>query len=1491
MLQYLGARDRSPVLPGFIRYYFPTPYPSVFSTIGFSWNTYQFYWKNWTSTQVGYSDAVSQLKGSTPLAIYTGVEAILYIRPILQIFDFLITFVLNLLNYPIELIITRELIPLATSIPVLVFFVHFMWFIHFYIYFFIFFYLLYYFFVYYYWKAGFKWFYEWMFEEITLINYNNRLFWHTLNHLWVNYKTPEQLVFLAIQTNLLMHYTFFNYVNFCSFQKSTLKPLIHTLVDLYPTDFKFKDLQLFGNSFDFSQVKSEFLPKTTPQFLFYSFFNIYIRETTALLFTGGSQCSPEHLIWGYLDYLNQVSHFLSWSLWKNYYLLDEKNELTTLMRHLTILFSSVSSEWQFLFVSQPILDSLLARKLMKNFYIKLRKTLFSKHRPNLTHYFYKLSTNENIFSYTIFLGAQWDFNLFNTISGLDIYELLSQTKSAFITKKNTTMFWNDKWFWLLAFFWSFRFVPKIWYPGVNLNLAYEDSWLHLSWVAYSNSWIGQSTYVWPFFNLVQHLWWTSKLYVRADSLLSSPFNLNAAGLNRIDGLWNFFEKRYSYPFWSKIETIFGFVRSLALPTPRNSIYYNEDDVQPSPTINFDLSFPPSLLDKWTTERFYFKTNPPLDIIELGLSPQDLFDFFQKLELPFEYAKLYLSFLTQLPNLLQKNKLIPWNIWKEFAKLTIFDGIWRSTNQQMYPTYEYYFKKFDFLLRTSSHYPLKNWIFSFDVSFFFSHFLSWDFFTDQYEQSTWKRLANFSPTNLFQQKELTQTFANLDMLAKLTTAESWFSKPFGVLDKFEVHTMKKYRNVKVLDNCSFSWTRDDPFVLLDWEHTVAKAGYAVYPQEDPKTLEDAYKEEYAGFWNGWFPYNPAVTKNAIQPLLIGWVGTINLLTNSSTNLLYSLLYASANITLSSGLQSWDLWIANLLLSGTKLELINFFGPTKFYQQLYVRAFTWVNIFLHPASFRYSFGPKISAWCDYWSWKCNITFDYKYGLYSYWPYMGFWHSFGMWMIPYDPLYGLYWSYWQSDDNPLIIDLSTEAVDHFYPIDDDTFWTWVNNPHLEETWRDWANFNSSFLRWVSLPYREVYYSFQHPYFIGYLIFWLVTTTASFFYLGLVNFSIWWFVIWDFLEWNTLVSLKKELVVGQRRAVENWYWKQMIWYRIYYTNPTKLMTMADCTISEELDQQLLEINTPMHWFYLLNCYLFRYFSQYLKLSTQALTFTLNFWYLFSAMAMINWYSLDMPFSLNPYLVVNNYGPRSNFNQLTTQVQLNTLVFSQPNTLREMINFNLFYDWSSGVFLDKLNLISYVSTFRGTVMLNDIFFDSPTFLAATFVRHQRDLSLSISRDLFSYPNFFVYHDLLISHDLCLHNAALVDFFSEAIDFFLYQESFFVNWLQIIQWFKFYFSGYYFQGYHASHDHQLFEIDSKIAKYVNSYSRFFKQLLFFSRFQASISYDIFLTWFLTGLVFPTWNSLVAFLKTLWFRLFTRYQLLDCFYRWIGFLLRKILFKK
>jgi hypothetical protein len=150
-----------------------------------------------------------------------------------------------------------------------------------------------------------------MFEEITLINYNNRLFWHTLNHLWVNYKTPEQLVFLAIQTNLLMHYTFFNYVNFCSFQKSTLKPLIHTLVDLYPTDFKFKDLQLFGNSFDFSQVKSEFLPKTTPQFLFYSFFNIYIRETTALLFTGGSQCSPEHLIWGYLDYLNQVSHFLS----------------------------------------------------------------------------------------------------------------------------------------------------------------------------------------------------------------------------------------------------------------------------------------------------------------------------------------------------------------------------------------------------------------------------------------------------------------------------------------------------------------------------------------------------------------------------------------------------------------------------------------------------------------------------------------------------------------------------------------------------------------------------------------------------------------------------------------------------------------------------------------------------------------------------------------------------------------------------------------------------------------------------------------------------------------------------------------------------------------------------------------------------------------------------------------------------------------------------
>ena len=138
-LQYFATRDYRSVLPGFVRYFYPTPFPTVFSTFGFNWNKYQFYRKNTMSTIVGYSDSLAEMRNSTPLALYSGVEAILYIKPILDIFDFVIKLFIKVLTYPIEFLITQEVTTIFNSIFSLAFFAHFIWFIHFYIYTFIFF--------------------------------------------------------------------------------------------------------------------------------------------------------------------------------------------------------------------------------------------------------------------------------------------------------------------------------------------------------------------------------------------------------------------------------------------------------------------------------------------------------------------------------------------------------------------------------------------------------------------------------------------------------------------------------------------------------------------------------------------------------------------------------------------------------------------------------------------------------------------------------------------------------------------------------------------------------------------------------------------------------------------------------------------------------------------------------------------------------------------------------------------------------------------------------------------------------------------------------------------------------------------------------------------------------------------------------------------------------------------------------------------------------
>jgi len=87
------------------------------------------------------------------------------------------------------------------------------------------------------------------------------------------------------------------------------------------------------------------------------------------------------------------------------------------------------------------------------------------------------------------------------------------------------------------------------------------------------------------------------MYNRAFSIINSNLNLNSPGLNTLDNVRNFLEKRYNFKNSSKIETVFGFVTSLNLSPTFEHRYYGE---VPFENKNFDLSFPTNTINKKTT---------------------------------------------------------------------------------------------------------------------------------------------------------------------------------------------------------------------------------------------------------------------------------------------------------------------------------------------------------------------------------------------------------------------------------------------------------------------------------------------------------------------------------------------------------------------------------------------------------------------------------------------------------------------------------------------------------------------------------------------------------------------------------------------------------------------------------------------------------------------------------------------------------------------------
>lgn len=1469
-LKYFSTNNYNFILPGFVRYYSPTPFSFSFSTFGKIWNKYLFYQTNEASTVVGYSDSISTIWNSTPVALYSGVETILYFKPLLDIFEYFIKLIIKFFQLLIEKIINLELFTPLTSLTSLIFFAHFVWFIHFYIYFFIFAYLFYYFLIYYFWKVGYYWFYEWSYQEMYLSQYNSWNFWFSLNDIWSSYKSPEQFLIFALQTNILTHFSFINLTNYYYIGNKSINSIITLLIKLAPEAKFYTHYTDFSKWFSFSDYKK----KTKDDFyIFQTFFNARVWKFQLLLFEGGSDVSLDHLRWSYVEYLNQTSLLLTRALWKNYYNISSNNKFNFFIKTFTILISSQSTDKSFSLSSNPIFDTILSRKSLINILNFIGKNISFE----TSNYFFNKS-DFNLLKHSLFLAYKFDFYNFFVTSGLDIYTLLKNSNSNFLTKTNSTNLWDDKRYWLFSFFRSFWFVSKFWFPFSNINLIYEDSRIHLAWVAYSNSWILQSTFVRPHFNLVQHIWWTSKHYSKATSLVSYSNNLNLPGINWIENVWNFFEKWFSLSNSPKIETIFGLVLTNNITSPQVQIYDEQyTNSLPPENINFDLSFPEKLLTKKTTSRGYLKTNPPLDLYSIGITPLKLLSFFKNTN-SLIFIKFYFTFINQLSIIDNWFKYLNRDLANEFDKIDLY---WFTDNNyidNLYEKYEFYFKKFDYLLKFDSQNPLNNYIFTFDTSFFFNHFVTYDYFSLSLSNT---RSASFSPKNLTSTSEINNIFlSNLDIISQHDSYTYFHDKPMGILDRFELNTMNRYKTIKKLDENSFSWNRDDPFTNLDIEHTVSEVGLAHYPKQDEKNLSETYLEDFTGTWDKWFPYNPAILKNQVTSFCVGWVGELLTSTNETAAMLYSLMYISPNPDVSSW--STDLYsVERKLISGFWENTINsFFGQNTAQKQSFSKAFTWLNLNLSPVSFRYSFGPKASARYDYWSWKCGLTLDYTNGIYVYRPYLGFRHSFYSRLLPYDQLYGFYWSYRQIFDSPLIVDLSTDIADKVIEKDDFN----VYNELLRSVGDVSAGevvYTENDIKSFEVPYWELYFTFHHPYFIGYLYFWLQVLASNDFYLGLSNFSIKRLILKDFLAKNEIFDLNFNLIFVNRTKTESWLRKNMYRYRINYSNSSYLTQLANLAIDDELVSYIDEDHFK-HNFFLNNTFIVNFFNFYLKFSESEIIFLLDYKKFYNY-PTTNWLTLDTPFPIIPYFVTNYYSKfLSNIN-LVDIFQKQMFSFSHWMSLHENFNLNLMYDWSSGSYLDLNNLVSYISTSRGSMMIPNSLIESPTIIAATFVWNHWDKSLEVANEFRYIQSWFVNSDILLGQDLGLNNLSLLDFFSESFNFIFLLNSTFILRNKFIFFLKFYFLGNFFNDLKKFQPSILkwIQIDSKISKSVDHSLYNFYNLLFLYRLQKNIDFESMQYLIVTGLFFSKWNILENFLKPFKIWMVNWYIKLYFFYKKIG----------
>jgi len=138
------------------------------------------------------------------------------------------------------------------------------------------------------------------------------------------------------------------------------------------------------------------------------------------------------------------------------------------------------------------------------------------------------------------------------------------------------------------------------------------------------------------------------------------------------------------------------------------------------------------------------------------------------------------------------------------------------------------------------------------------------------------------------------------------------------------------------------------------------------------------------------------------------------------------------------------------------------------------------------------------------------------------------------------------------------------------------------------------------------------------------------------------------------------------------------------------------------------------------------------------------------------------MPFFTNSYLPVVNSWISKNFLITRNFYDLLSVSYSHYDSLKETFNLTMFWDWSTGTYLDFINFSSYYSTFRSHSTLISTAVDNPVVLITTQIRSEFDESKEVAMTL---GTNYAYHDMDLGHGLLTHNFSIIHFFSKILSF------------------------------------------------------------------------------------------------------------------------------